>query len=557
MKKLSPRVGAIIVAVAMLAVAGLLIAEFVTGGGNLPGASLGRALVILAGLLLTMVRLLVMDYRRRNPPVAMYEATYREHIRSAFCEEGREKQKKQLLTGIAHYCRDEHVDAIKVLRGLLPECRKNDDYVITFLMIALSFTDQGFEENAIDVYYEALKYDDTRSTLWSNLGLLLKKKGKHSDSVNCYLNAVRNDPQNAAAWNNLANGYLTMGDWEKVIEPAQKALSIKENMYQAENALAIAHYAMGDREKSGEYRKLSALHGGDAQAIDRMCSILDKGLFPFSEDTDELALPEKANQIFRSMTAEPMTHVCIPFPECGNHSRVGGASPDAPEHIPKDKNGRPMGLLAVIFCSEVSGVPDFPKTGVLRFYISDDAAYGLSRHNPADSSGYAVLYDKNEADFVVPLPTEMAPVSDDFPVKGCHVIRFAPEMGHMLSSDFRYEQALEAAVIKAGGEGGLSALTPKQQDYIKKSNHWGGHRIGGSPCFEQIDPRTLYPELQSYDTLLLQLVTHEGTNKSGVMQEVGIRFGNDGGCQFFISREKLRALDFSDVLYWWDDLGKS
>jgi len=160
MKKLSPRVGAIIVAVAMLAVAGLLIAEFVTGGGNLPGASLGRALVILAGLLLTMVRLLVMDYRRRNPPVAMYEATYREHIRSAFCEEGREKQKKQLLTGIAHYCRDEHVDAIKVLRGLLPECRKNDDYVITFLMIALSFTDQGFEENAIDVYYEALKYDD-------------------------------------------------------------------------------------------------------------------------------------------------------------------------------------------------------------------------------------------------------------------------------------------------------------------------------------------------------------------------------------------------------------
>ncbi|MBE6676652.1 MAG: DUF1963 domain-containing protein, partial [Ruminococcaceae bacterium] len=31
-----------------------------------------------------------------------------------------------------------------------------------------------------------------------------------------------------------------------------------------------------------------------------------------------------------------------------------------------------------------------------------------------------------------------------------------------------------------------------------------------------------------------------------------IMFGDEGGCQFFIPAEKLRARDFSDVMYTWD-----
>lgn len=555
MKKLSPRVGVVIVIVAMLAVAGLLVAETVTSGGNLPGTSLARAVVILAGLVLTLVRLLVGDYRRRRPPVEMYEASYRDTIRTAFCEAGREKQKKQLLTGIAHYCRDEYVDAVKVLTDLLPACTKSDDYTATLIFLALSYSDRGFVENAIDVYYEALKYDDTRSTVWSNLGLLLQKQGKHEDSINCYLNAVKHDPHNAYAWNNLANGYLTTGDWDAVIEPALKALSIKGDMYQADNALAVAYYAMGDDENSQKYRRLSVLHGGDANVLDNVFRTLDQGMFPFAEDAEELALPEKANQIFRNMTAEPMTHVCVPFPESGNHSRVGGAPLEPADRIPRDKSGKPMGLLAAIFCSEVSGIPNFPKTGVLRFYVADDANYGLNRENPTDRTGFAVLYDEDETPFVgLPAETSDEALSDTFPVRGSYTIRFAPEMKHMLSSDYRYEAAMNAAVIKAGEAGGLAALTKTQRDRLKKSNRWGGHRIGGSPCFEETDPRADHPEWQGYDTLLLQLVTHEATRKGDRVHEIHMEFGHEGGCQFFISAEKLRAKDFSDVLYWWDEV---
>ena len=553
MKKSSPRIGVMIIVIAMLAVLGLLIGEAAVNG-SLPGSSVVRAVIIMAGLVLSLIRLLT-GSSRRKPPVEMYETTYRDVIRTAFNEVGREKQKKQLLTGIAHYCRDEYVDAIKVLNELLSACMKNDDYAVTFLFLALAYTDQGFTENAIDAYYEALKYDDSRSTIWSNLGLLLKKKGKHRDSINCYLNAVERDPHNAFAWNNLANGYLTTGDWEKVIEPAQRALSIKGDMYQADNALSVAYYAMGDRENSQKYRQLSVLHGGDGKALDSIFKTLDSGRFPFAEGVEELALPEKANQIFRSMTAQPMTHVCIPFPDCGNKSRIGGAAVDDISRVPKDKNGNPMGLLAVIFCSEVSGIPNFPKSGVLRFYIADDACYGLNRMDPMDRSGFAVLYDEDESAFAHVRADEAATaISPVFPVKEGYVIRFVPDMGHMLSSDFRYEEMMDAAIKKAGVPEGLTALTRSQRESLKKSNHWGGHRIGGSPCFEQTDPRALHPELQVYDTLLLQIVTHQAVGKDGEVCATDIEFGHEGGCQFLISEEKLRAKDFSDVLYWWDDV---
>ena len=176
-------------------------------------------------------------------------------------------------------------------------------------------------------------------------------------------------------------------------------------------------------------------------------------------------------------------------------------------------------------------------------------------NDPTDTSGFAVLYDADEGLFEQGQQT--APdetMSEHFPVKGCYTLKFFPEMGHMLSSDYRYEKAMEAALVKEGMAGGLAELTQAQRDQLKQSNHWGGHRLGGSPCFERKDPRGENPDLQKYDTLLLQIVTHQAVNKSGKVMSTDIEFGHEGGCQFFISAEKLRAKDFSDVLYWWDDI---
>ena len=124
-------------------------------------------------------------------------------------------------------------------------------------------------------------------------------------------------------------------------------------------------------------------------------------------------------------------------------------------------------------------------------------------------------------------------------------------MGSMLSSDYRFENVVDAALKKAGLENGSDDLEDEEFDLIYEENSYGGHRIGGYPCFEQDDPRDVTEELRKYDTLLLQIVSHTMPDASG-NEETLIMFGDEGGCQFFIPREKLRARDFSDVMYNWD-----
>ena len=110
---------------------------------------------------------------------------------------------------------------------------------------------------------------------------------------------------------------------------------------------------------------------------------------------------------------------------------------------------------------------------------------------------------------------------------------------------------MNAALIKAGECCTFDELEDAENDYITEQNTYAGHRIGGYPCFEQFDPRDDEPELQKYDTLLLQIVSHIAPDTQGKEHEL-IMFGDLGGCQFFIPAEKLRAKDFSDILYSWD-----
>ena len=209
-----------------------------------------------------------------------------------------------------------------------------------------------------------------------------------------------------------------------------------------------------------------------------------------------------------------------------------------------------MKLLAAIWCSEVHGVPDFPARGVLRFYISDNDLYGADFDEPTVQKDFRVLYDENEEAFDSSL-REDSSVSPEFPILGAFPVRLTPAMSAIRASDYQFEDAVSAALIKAGIDGDLRNLEAAEMAYLCDQTVYAGHRIGGYPCFEQEDPRGYQPELQKYDTLLLQIVSHTMPDESGKEREL-IMFGDAGGCQFFIPRDKLIARDFSDVMYWWD-----
>ena len=541
-------VGIALVAILIAAAVALFVFQTAQNGWVIDSKNAARMAVVIIGLLLTLVKLITRSGSARS--LSVYEKAYKKEIGNAFSRPDTKKYKRTLLRATALYNENRFDAAIKLLTELENKCNTADDYCAVLFFLALCYSDSGMIDEGIFEYEKLLKYNEKNSTAWSNLGILYANRGRAEDANRCYRNAVLHDPNDAYAWNNIAQGYVSAGEWKKVIEPAERALSIKENMYQSDSALAIAYCALGDREKSKKHYDRAVMNGSNAQKLSTALNNILAGYFPFGDEAgnEENEAIARAVGFLKRDSALPMVKIGLPAPDDGNYTRIGGKAID--ENVPLDNEGKPMRLLAAIWCSEVRGVPDFPERGVLRFYISDNNLYGADFDDPYVQSGFRVLYDEDESTFETKLEDD-PDVSFRFPVKHVLPVRLSPTMGSVLATDYRFEDCLTAALKKAGFEEGIQGISEAAYDRIYDENSYGGHRIGGYPCFEQTDPREDDEKLRKYDTLLLQIVSHTMPGDGGKDNEL-IMFGDEGSCQFFIPREKLRARDFSDVMFWWD-----
>ena len=533
-------VGILIVSLAIAGVIALLVADIAENGWKIDVDILMRPSIILAGLVLTLVKLIT----RSGGSNKIYEKAYAKEIGSAFSRPDTKKYKNKLLSALALYNNDNYAAALKVLGQLEKVCNTADDYCAVLLFKALCYTDGGSPEAAVAEYEALLKYNEKHSQAWSNLGSLHNKLGNRKESIKCYEKALTYDPENAFAYNNLAQAYIFECEWSKAIAPALRALEIKANLYQADNALTIAYFALGNLEESKKHFEHAVANGSDGDNLMTLLDSIAKGTNPFGGNVEVRDEVTRAIGFIKRDTAVPMVEVRLPAPNDGNKTRLGGAPVE--NDVPLDSDGNRMFLLAAIWCSEVRGVPDFPERGVLRFYISGNDYYGLDIDEPAAQKDFRVLYDEDEDKFDFSLRDD-PDLPDHFPVKHAYPVRLTPAMGSILSTDYRFDNAVDSALKKAGLEGGSDDLSDEEFDAIYDENSYGGHRIGGYPCFMQDDPRDVTEELRKYDTLLLQIVSHTMPDTKG-KEETLIMFGDEGGCQFFIPRDKLRARDFSDVM---------
>ena len=173
-------------------------------------------------------------------------------------------------------------------------------------------------------------------------------------------------------------------------------------------------------------------------------------------------------------------------------SKVGG-TPYLPvgAEIPVDDDGRQLTLLAQINCEELVGMEDYPQKGLLQFFILMDDCYGLDFDNQNKQNTFRVVYHDS--------------IDDN------------------------------------EGEESFDDILEEINDEISGC----GNKIGGYPYFAQSDPRE-YDGLDVYDTLLLQIDSMDDYENGYIM------WGDCGVCNFFINKDKLKNLDFSDVLYNWD-----
>ena len=271
-------VGILIISLAIAAVVALLIADIAKNDWKISTDLLMRPAIILAGLVLSLVKLLT----RSGGSNRVYEKAYAKEIGNAFSRPDTKKYKSKLLSALALYNDNNYSAAIKALETLEKVCNTADDYSAVLLFKALCYTDSGSPEAAISEYESLLKYNEKHSQAWSNLGILHKKLGHSEKAMECYENAVKYDQTNAFAYNNLAQAYLSDCKWAKVIEPAQKALELKNNLYQADTALAVAYFALGKPDESKKHFDHAVINGANGDNITYVLSKIDNGINPFS-----------------------------------------------------------------------------------------------------------------------------------------------------------------------------------------------------------------------------------------------------------------------------------
>lgn len=230
-------------------------------------------------------------------------------------------------------------------------------------------------------------------------------------------------------------------------------------------------------------------------------------------------------------------------------SKIGGA-PYLPlgAEYPHTANGDPLTLLAQINFAQTPPLENFPRQGLLQFFIHSDDLYGCDLDNLLNNDGFRVIY---HADVVEDDSLQQSDYphyyGEEFGLPHNPEQSFAMsfEQGTQLvsCSDYRFAQILERY---EGGknENFWQIHSNEDLEYEIMESFSGGHQIGGYPDFTQNDPREEHDELKDY-ILLFQL-------QSEWEDGIEIIWGDLGVGGFLIHPDDLAKLDFSKVAYSWD-----
>ena len=199
---------------------------------------------------------------------------------------------------------------------------------------------------------------------------------------------------------------------------------------------------------------------------------------------------------------------------------------------PKDKNGRPLILIAQINFEEVPALENYPDSGILQFYIP-----------PTDwqyMEGYKIIYHENISE---QYQTDFSFLTEDLyeesPVHCEHKLEFEKIIEYGGFTDFRFMSRLQVKG-KDFADFFEEDLDESQQEEVREIISGEGHKIGGYAYFTQEDPRWEDKKIAKH-VLLLQIDTDDE-----------IMFGDTGVGSLFIHPADLASKKFEKAWFYWD-----
>lgn len=230
-------------------------------------------------------------------------------------------------------------------------------------------------------------------------------------------------------------------------------------------------------------------------------------------------------------------------------SKFGGA-PYMPKGVewPKTDKKKNLNLLAQLNFAEIPHLDPFPQKGILQFWIYDAFGYGET-HNKLPKDTFRTVYypDVATTDLQNSFGTKLKwkkGKSDLFDTESdtpSFAMSFQQDMMPPQARDYRTYDFVHSICEELMEKHGLGEDDVYEDWWELYYIPVMPHRIGGYAFFTQDDLRHK-EKYADKNILLLQIESQNGF----------VSWDDNGVANFFINEAKLKALDFSEVMYTWD-----
>ncbi len=252
-----------LIVLAALAVIGLALYELLIAK-TADSSTLVRAALILAGLVLTSIRIISGNNASRGKRMLAYQEAYGDLIEGAF--ESDPKAKKAFYSALDDFNRNNHLAAVNKLKKLYTATSSPADLFVIFTFCGIILEDVHSWQEAIRFYQMALDYR-THKTVVINLAFCYDRGGYPDTAIDTYRWAIDLAPNDPVPNNNIAVICLRQSKYEEALEYAHAALRIDGNFKSALTSVAIANAMLGNTREYEDYYRRAVSHGADGEGI--------------------------------------------------------------------------------------------------------------------------------------------------------------------------------------------------------------------------------------------------------------------------------------------------